>query len=363
MKIAIRADSGVVMGTGHVMRCLTLAEMLRTFGAEVHFIHRRLDGDLTNIIKAHGFDVHKLAEYAEYSSGSIKEVLKRMNENFVEDAEETIRILDRYGPFDWAIVDHYAFDIKWEKNISAYAKRIFVIDDMANRPHGCDVLLDQNFHFDMNSRYDGLLPEGCIKLLGPKYMLFRPEFRNIDIRKTRNGTICNLLVFFGGSDSTNETTKTLKALEQIKRTDLNIDVVVGGSNPHYLEVEQMCERVQGAVFHRQIDYMAELMNKADLAIGAGGSTTWERCLLGLPAIIIVLAENQKKGIEELEKHGAFINLGWYSSVNEETIGAYLRDLFDHPLRIVEMSNQAFKLVSRNSLCDEESWKEIFDGYI
>lgn len=359
MKIVVRADSSLSIGSGHIMRCLTLAKMLESFGAEVHFILLDLEGNLSNVLIESGFMVHLISTTIKDSSLPIDILLQEIHEKSIEDAEKTISILKNYASFDWIIVDHYALDWKWEELIRPHVKRVFVIDDMANRKHECDVLLDQNFQFDMELRYKELVPENCINLLGPRYLLFRPEFRNIKPRTSRNGSIKNILIFFGGSDSTNETVKALKACNLLERKDFHIDVVVGGSNPHHNKIQQLCKEIPGAVFHRQINYMAELMNKADLAIGAGGSTTWERCLLGLPALIVILAENQQKGILNLEKVGAFINMGWYSSINAKEMSTHIYKLLEDPEKVKEMSHQALSLVDADNLYDLKDWERIF----
>ncbi len=201
-----------------------------------------------------------------------------------------------------------------------------VIDDLANRKHNCDIILDQNYYADMKLRYQGLVPKYCNQLLGPEYALLRKEFyvAKKTLRK-RSGTIKNILVFFGGSDPSNETGKTLEALIQLKTTDLAINVVVGASNPHKDSLKLICD-INNFNYLCQVSNMAQLMAEADLAIGAGGTTTWERCFLELPSIVIAIAENQVGLCEEAAKAGVITFLGVKECVTAKIIANELAKL-------------------------------------
>jgi UDP-2,4-diacetamido-2,4,6-trideoxy-beta-L-altropyranose hydrolase len=182
-KILIRTDASVQIGTGHVMRCLTLADELRGRGAEVIFVCREFDGNLCGYIEEKGYIVHRLpvSDATEQGDQNIEIGLKHTAwlgadcQTDVEQVEEIIKDLE--SPPDWLVVDHYALDERWEECLRSYCKKIMVIDDLADRPHNCDLLLDQNFYENLESRYDGLVPPQCKKFLGPKYALLRPEFR------------------------------------------------------------------------------------------------------------------------------------------------------------------------------------------
>lgn len=358
MKIAIRADSSLALGSGHIMRCVTLARILVSFGYEIHFISLNLKGNMADFLKSYGFHVHLLQSNIVKDSLSIQQLIDAIKQTIQNDAEQTTDLLKKHGPFEWIIVDHYSLDVTWENIVSECVERIFVIDDLANRIHNCDVLLDQNFHLNPLDRYEGKIPRKCVALLGTKYMLFRSEFLNIKPR-VRNGEIKRLLIFFGGSDLTNETSKTLKALLILKRENLYIDVVLGASNPHTQEIYDLCRKIPDTKIHVQIDYMAQLMNDADLAIGAGGASTWERCLLGLPALIIVLAENQRISIEELENKEVFVNLGSHEDVDENLIFYEIDRLMNEPYLVETMGRNALELVPHNDLFDIKDWKNIF----
>lgn len=344
-KIAIRVDSATMIGSGHVMRCLTLAERLRKHDVEVIFICRNLPGNIIQLVRDKLFTVHVFSIYGSSQSNSVDEFLIGLKQDSANDWQLTCDILVKYGPFDWVVVDHYALDEKWESAIRPHTRSIWVIDDLADRPHNCDVLLDQNYHADMKTRYNELVPPSCKQLLGPKYLLLREEFFHAQYnRRHRDGRLHRVLVFFGGGDHTNETGKTLHAIRQLNQPNIHFDIVVGKSNVHLSEVKTLCDLMTNVHFHCQIDYMAQLMNEADLAIGAGGSTTWERCFLGLPALIVILAENQRQGIEKLESSGAFINLGWYSNIDSNKLCESIKHIIHRPDLLRAMNVNALELV-------------------
>lgn len=304
MKFIIRADASVEIGSGHVMRCLTIADKLSDKGHDVQFLMLPLKGNLINYVQSLGY----------------KTIL---------DWQQT----------DIIIVDHYKIDATIEKTLYMYAKKIIVIDDLANRRHACDMLIDQNMLKNFQLRYDKLVPENCIKLLGSKYIIMRDEF--IEMRHQRyTSKIEKLLVFMGGTDPTNETMKVLKAL-----TNFNfkkVHVVCGDGNEKKEEIKFICEK-RGYMYHQQINYMAKLMSEVDFLVGAGGGTTWERCYLGLPSSSTIVADNQKEGTEYLEQLKAIINLGWHEQVTSDTYQLLLKYIqVDYNL-IQNISKRAFEL--------------------
>jgi UDP-2,4-diacetamido-2,4,6-trideoxy-beta-L-altropyranose hydrolase len=242
VKVAFRAEASAAIGTGHVMRCRVLAEALRERGAEI-----------------------------------------------VDDASAKV---------DWLVVDNYDLDAAWERNNRKSAARILAIDDLG-RAHDCDVLLDQNHFPDPWARYDGRLPPRARRLLGPRYALLRPEFAQAP-KRGRDGTARTVLISFGGVDAANDTAKAIAAVGPLK---LAADVVLGEANPHAAGIERLCAGDPAFRIHRPAQNMAELMQRADLAIGAGGTTTWERCCLGLPTIQLAIAPNQEAPTRALADAG------------------------------------------------------------
>lgn len=340
-----RVDASVNMGSGHVMRCLTLADDLHNSTIKVVFICRELPGNMCSFIEKKGYEVYRLPYNVEKINDEVDEKKIWIGETWQRDAEQTSQILKKMSAtmtIHWLIIDHYNLDIQWEQGMKTYVRRIMVIDDLADRHHDCDLLLDQNLYIDMETRYDGLLPEGCQRLLGAKYALLRKEFYQArGLLKERDGIVRRVLVFFGGSDPTTETMKTLEALKQLNRKDISIDIVVGSINPYKAEIQQICMAMTNWTYHCQVNNIAELMISADLAIGAGGSAIWERCFLGLPTINIIIAENQFATVSAVAKVGAIYNLGWYNEVDIKKIHQTLLEFTKDPniLRQISIKSQ------------------------
>lgn len=311
MNIVFRTDASLQIGTGHVMRCLTLADELRQREAVVSFICREHPGNLIGLIEGKGYRVKQLPQPSSEFLATSEDVAHSawLGVPWQQDATETLAALGEAQPA-WLIVDHYALDRRWEQTLRPSVGKIMVIDDLADRAHDCDLLLDQNLYQDMETRYDQLVPATCAKLLGPKYALLRPEFalarKNL---RQRDGQVRRILVFFGGVDPTNETAKAVHALASIADRPFAVDVVVGSGNPHKQQIENLCAEHEGFHYHCQVDNMAELMAAADLAIGAGGTATWERCAVGLAAIVISVAENQRELAEMSARNGLCFYLG------------------------------------------------------
>lgn len=291
MRIAIRSDASSTMGSGHVMRCKTLADELRTRGAEILFICREHPGNLIDMLKKEGYRVAALPDGE--SAGPSAD----------EDADASLKILDNWKP-DWMIVDHYGIAIEWERRIRKQAAKIFVIDDLADRQHDCDLLLDQNAHEDPAGRYWGKIPDTCTRLFGPRYALLRNEFRAAKRHLTRQkGPVGRILVSFGGADFADDTTRVLNMLDRPEFSALEADIVIGPGHRNKNEIASLCSRNPSRHLHCGTQDMAGLMAGADLAIGAGGITTWERIYLGLPAFARATAPNQVEALEYLARLG------------------------------------------------------------
>ena len=201
MKVAIRVDASNKIGTGHVIRCLTLAIQMRRSGDFVLFICRELPGHLCELIESNGFDVFRLPakkiqfESIAHSSGTPH--ASWLGVDWETDAAQTYDCMLSHGFFDWLIVDHYAIDYCWEKKLSPLTKKLMVIDDLANRKHDCDLIIDQNLYSKFERRYDNLVPKNCHKLLGPKYVLLRKEFLTSKKKTQINSTNKIFVSFYG----------------------------------------------------------------------------------------------------------------------------------------------------------------------
>ena len=342
--VFIRADASLTIGSGHVMRCLTLADKLAKQGEKVFFVTRDWPGNMAAYIEDKGYPVLILPAL---QGDLLQNEFQLLAESWQQDAEETISRIKALQPDPGdtlLVVDHYGLDEKWEKALRPIASKIMVIDDLANRPHDCDILRDQNYYKNMEERYRGLVPFHCRMELGPKYALLREEFYHAKKNlRVRNGVVRHLLIFFGGSDPTGETMKALQALERLNRPDIGVDVVVGMSNPYRREIEQFCGRLPSIHYHCQVDQMAELMARADLAVGAGGTATWERCFLGLPTLVITVAENQVEMVRDLAETEAIEYLGTSETVDAEGLAESLRKAISHPQNLAKMSRRALAL--------------------
>ncbi|OUS75127.1 UDP-2,4-diacetamido-2,4,6-trideoxy-beta-L-altropyranose hydrolase [Paenibacillus sp. MY03] len=348
MRVGIRVDASIEIGSGHVMRSLTLAERLRRSGADVHFVCREHEGNLCDYVQRQGFHVYRLPACEETKGQKVKGTGYEtwLGESWSIDVAQTEGSLRDNGLLDWLVIDHYAIDSRWEKKARAFARRIFVIDDLANRTHDCDILLDQNLFDRMVQRYDGLVPSACVKLLGPQYALLREEFQLARAKaRIRDGSIRNVLIFFGGTDPTGETLKTLKAMARLVMTEVEFDVVVGGANEQLDDIARFCATHNHFRLHSQIDYMSRLMLHADLALGAGGSTTWERCFLGLPSVTITTADNQVEITKMVALTGATFYLGHYNEISEQAWFDCFDQLQRSPELVTAMSSAALMLIN------------------
>ena len=326
MKIFIRADSSSRIGGGHIMRCLTLAERLRRDGCDVTFVSREHPGNVLSAVEGRGFRLLRLPCPADDGIGDNSGARHEgwLGVGWSTDAEETIGALEADGRADWVVVDHYSLDWRWESEVRPCAGHMMVIDDLADRRHDCDLLLDQNLYDCPGTKYDSLVPAGCVKLIGPRYALMRDEFVKARRRITRPGREARrILVSFGGTDLTGETIKCIEAIRMLGRPGLTVDVVTG-----------LC----------QADNMAELMLKADIAIGAAGTTTWERCCLGLPSIVVAVAADQAESAKALGERNIIVNLGWHEDVTPEKVRAAVAWLLSDPRKRMELAECGIKTV-------------------
>jgi len=333
MKIAIRVDASHQIGTGHVMRCLTLAENLRAKGTRVVFVCRNHPGHLSDMVEAKGFEVIRLesgpdGELHQVESPALAHAAW-LGASQSTDADLTIAALQGSAPWDWIIVDHYALDHRWERALRPHCRRIMVIDDLADREHDCDLLLDQNLVAHMTSRYNGKVPAHCGLMLGPEYALLQPQYADLHPRvPPREGRVRRILVSFGGADSANLTRMAIAAFLSLGRSDIVLDVVVNPASPHLASIERQIAGHENIFLHKGLPSLATLMVQADLAIGAGGATSWERCCLGLPSLVITLAENQKPIAAELDRQGYVRWLGHKDEVDTEKLAGAIREILN-----------------------------------
>lgn len=280
-------------------RCHAIADALRKLGAETTFLCRHLAKGAQNRLNAVGHDVVLI------DGGGIADEL--MHSSWLAGSQADDAVASRAATAakrpDWIVVDHYALDFRWEQVWRNDPVRILVIDDLADRRHECDVLLDQNLTESSWNRYEGLVPRATQLLLGPRYALLRPSFKAN--ARTRDGTVRRLLVFFGGVDAANQTGRVLRLLPGALPSSVHVDVVIGAAHPNQEEIAATCAKC-GYICHVQTDKMAELMSAADLSIGGGGTAIWERCCVGLPSLVWPQAENQRDQVRVADKAGVVV---------------------------------------------------------
>ncbi len=325
LRIVIRADASVARGTGHVMRCVALAQALRSKGHQVIFLQAESTPALTMRLAAEGLRV----EFRPVEPGS------------PEDARWTTE-LARREKADWVVGDSYAFADDWQQGIKAAGLGLLVLDDYghATRYHA-DFILNQNL-----SARAGLYPQRASStklLLGPRYTLLRADFLqhrgNAIVRRTGTQRV---LVTLGGSDPDDITSRVLAGLKALPEAE--VVVVVGGSNPHREQLVKACAGHPKWRLVVNTSEMAELMVWADVAVSAAGSTSWEIALLGLPGVTLVTAPNQVDIGPALERAGVAICLGEGRDLQPAALAAAVSRLLSDPVRRAQMGLRAAALI-------------------
>jgi len=338
MRVAIRTDASLSIGTGHVRRCLTLAAELRERGAEIHFLCTELPGNSIQEIADAGFRSIPLPEPLGGGVGTDE----------VHDAANTLVALEGLGRLDWMVVDHYSLGRSWEGVVRGTGVRVLAVDDIA-RPHDCDMILDQTAG-SSESRYDGQVPDQAWRLIGSDFALVRGEFMRLRAdaraRRMEAGKAQTCLVNFGGSDQSGVIPLTIRALAG---SGLRLAVVLGRASFQENEVHRALREagLAGEVVG-EVDDMPSRMLDADLSVGGGGTTSWERCCLGLPSVVVTVAENQETIARFLDQLGAGVYLGPAEVMEAPAGGRRLRRMVD---RLVvdsryrrEMSLRAMSLI-------------------
>jgi UDP-2,4-diacetamido-2,4,6-trideoxy-beta-L-altropyranose hydrolase len=291
------------------MRCLSFADHLTALGGSATFVSLSMPASYREALDNRH---HCLLELAggtgskSHPTGPNLAHAAWLPWSQHEDAERCSNLV-KGKRFTWLIVDHYALASDWEIAMRQLAHRLMVIDDLADRDHCCDLLLDQNFG-RKTSHYESRVPPNCRLLLGPQYALLRPEFgerRGAALARRRLTVAPSLLVSLGGVDKDNYTTRVLHSLAGANLPrDTSIVVVLGAEAPHIAEVKAEAARSpwRTEVIVNATD-VARLMSEATWAIGAAGTSLWERCCLGLPTLTLVVADNQLAAARALSEEG------------------------------------------------------------
>lgn len=310
--IVFRLDSGAEIGYGHLMRCLTLAEQFKRRGARCYFMCRELAGANSALILQRGFELISLPADNSFvlpqDEAPSPPHSHWLRTSWQQDAAQCLDHLTVLRPI-LIIVDHYALDARWEIQVKPYCQKLCVIDDLADRAHQCDLLLDYNLSAHAQD-YRACLPHDSQLLLGRKYVLLRDEFlqwRTTSLQRRQHGKLEHILVMFGGIDPSNHAGQVLEVLKQLTLPDVSrIDVVISSRAPALSSVLALAQTMPVNTFvHTDVSNMAQLMANADLAIGAGGGATYERLFLQLPSLLMPIADNQIKPLQLMSQQGYF----------------------------------------------------------
>lgn len=347
MRVVFRTDSHYKIGTGHVMRCLNLANQIQKREHQIEFLSRSYPNNL-NLLIEQSYQLHTLPLTENEITSDPRTWLTD------NDLLECQRLLNQSSQqaIDLLIIDHYGIDEQWESQarIMLNVKKILVIDDLANRQHDCDFLLDQSAYLNTNPyQQKHMCPDSTIFFLGPQHALLHQCFletrKVLQTKLIKTYGVRRIHVSFGGSDPTNETMIILKYLLD-HNTDLEIDIVLGSQNPNTLRIktEKNIHFYQGI----PITQMCELLKKADLCIGGGGISSYERCVLAVPSIVITVAENQIQNALNLDKLGAITYLGHSGSWTLNNLSQHLDRFLTNPEYLRMQSQRCYDLMGDNS---------------
>jgi UDP-2,4-diacetamido-2,4,6-trideoxy-beta-L-altropyranose hydrolase len=279
-------------------------------------------------------DTGKLSGYASW-----------LGADWMKDAKDTVQSIEKFSP-SWLVVDHYAIDARWERSVkAATGVKIMAIDGLADREHDCDLLLDQTCSPEGARRWDGLVPQSCVRLVGPQLALLRPEFAEArQILRQRDGNVRRIFIAFGGVDKPNATSVALDAVVDLGRPDIAVDVVIGIANPNRTQLQAKCRQLGNVNLHIEPGNMAGLMLNADLAISGGGTMLLEQCYLHLPSIVVSIADNQVKAAQSLQDIGAVIFLGSFGAATKELIKRTILQLINDRQKLENMQFISDKLM-------------------
>lgn len=342
MRAAFRLDAGQELGVGHAARCSSLAEDLSKLGFQTTFVCTEQTVETFPRLR----NVGDRIAYLDPS-----EVMRSQTPyvpghgcGVLTDAGATCEALGS-GSYDWMVVDHYAVDERWERKVAAQVGSILVVDDLMDRRHACDFILNQSMVSSGEYLRADLVSETTTVLTGPKYALLSEPFLQRKKPDVRNA-LRRVLVSFGGVDHENATEPVVMALGSWGRRGVEVDVAIGSSHPEAERITALCDSL-GFKCHLQSPRIERLMANADLAVGAAGTSSWERCRMGLPTVIFTTAANQRRNAEGLEEAGACVDLGSFEAFSESRLLSVLNDLTCEPDRLKLMSAASFALLDEH----------------
>ncbi|NER37085.1 MAG: UDP-2,4-diacetamido-2,4,6-trideoxy-beta-L-altropyranose hydrolase [Oscillatoria sp. SIO1A7] len=328
MNLLIRTDANTQIGTGHLMRCMALSQFWQDACGSAIFVMATEAPMLEKRLKSEQIQVVRLS----------------VKKGSPEDAKETANLAQRLNA-SWVVVDGYHFDAQYQQIIKDRGLNLLFIDDcgQADRYHA-DIVLNQNIYAH-EGLYANREPYTQL-LLGTRYTLLRREFWPWQGWQRESPMVARkILVTLGGADADNVTLKAIQALQRVEVEELQAEIVVGASNPHQEQLQWACQNSRFPICLKQnVANMPELMARADLAIAAGGSTTWELAFMGLPSLVLILADNQRSIAEKLGAMGAVVNLGWHEDVSLGKMAREIGQLLISSESRLEMASLGRQLV-------------------
>lgn len=356
MNVIFRSDASSKIGAGHITRCLSLARYLRSLGHNCKFICRVQKNNLIEKIKKEKFEVFPLrnSQKKQLTNNQINPYLDYIDwleTNQIHDAKQTIKVLSK-EKVDWIIVDHYSLDQSWETLLKAHTKKLMVIDDLVNRKHNCDLLLNQNLG-SLKKNYKNLVPPYCKQIHGSNYILLHQDYHLIKPKlRSFNVKINRIIVYFGnGEESVKYVKSVIEAFQDKNLESISLDIVINTKNSNIQKIKQLISKKRNFKLYSDLPNLAKIMSKSDLGIGAGGSTTWERCFLGLPSILIVTDNNQKSIANSIKKKKAGLVFDSSKNLKEKIIKAVL---------LLRKQPKLYHQLHKNSLkvCDGQGSKRV-----
>lgn len=356
MIIAFRVDASDIIGTGHVYRCLNLAYQYKD-NHTIYFICKNHPYHLISKIEEN-YQVFQIK--LEQNNNITLDMNTWLGENEIQDAEKIIYIIqENQLQIDWLIIDHYAINEKWENKVSPYVKNICVIDDFTNRKHNCNMLINQQITQEEGIiKYKNIINPNCKIYCGNNYLLLHPKyFKYCSIEKNDEKHFLERInIFMGGADTYNITEKIIDVCykfnqEQQQENKIIFDIIIGKSNKYYKQIQEKLNKLNYISSENEnknvtyfnlyynLEFIGDLFEKADLCIGAPGSTSYERCLMKVPSLCICIAENQKIVLDKFIESNTIKYLG--------TIEDNYLDNLIYYLNYLQKNNNELKIMSLN----------------